>query len=541
MRDAAPAAATLVAPLPCGATRIRVLLGLPVWFWLAFGIQIAANLAAIWTATATAEVMHGTSPFAVQVRAEQRMLLEGLRALAFPTCALLMGWYVWPAVAFVRTGLPAEAAPLLVRQRLVSSTVVIPFISWASWLISAVIFPIATLWQFGRWSPDLVSQQIFSPLVSGTLAAVTTYLLNDIVVRRYLVPDHFPDGRITDVPGAVTLGVRGRLLVFVVAVGFLPLFTMLGLMQAVAARLRAGYSIDAVLPVLTTVSWTTFVLYLSLGLLLTLFFARSLTGPLVEMAAALRRVRLGRLLEGVPVTSADEVGVLEEGVNQLVTTLGERERILATFGRLVEPAVRDRLLAGAVQAGGDLRTATILFCDLRGFTEVAESRPPAEVVATLNEFFTLMTDWVRTCGGFVDKFMGDAVLVVFGLFAVNDPNGQAGAAAALQCVRGARERLQRLNERRTARGQAPLAIGAGVHTGEVVAGTIGAADRHEFTVIGDAVNVASRLQVYCRELDTDVLLSEATWRLAVPGTEPPAVETVTLRGRREAVRVVRLP
>ena len=525
----------------CAAPRIRAVFRFPVWLWLGTAIQLGGNLAAVWTTTATSAVMHGTSAFALQVAAAQQPLIHWLRALAFPGCAVLMWWYLRPVIAFVRGPDAAQAGPLLVRQRLVSSAVVVPLISWASWVGFAFVLPLHTLWMFGHWSPDLVSQQVFSPLVSGTLAAVATYLLNDLVIRRYLMPDHFPDGRITDVPGTITLGVRGRLLVFVLAIGFLPLFTMLGLTQATAARLRAGYDVESVLPVLTTVSWTMFGLYVLLGVMLTSVFARSLTLPLVAMAAALRRVRLGNLDEGVQVTSADEVGVLEDGVNQLLHTLGERDRILAMFGRVVEPTVRDRLLDGAVQPGGELRTATVLFCDLRGFTEVAETRPPAEVVATLNEFFTVMTDWVRTCGGFVDKFMGDAMLVVFGLFSPGDTGGRAAAAAAVRCARGVRERLARLNERRTARGQAPLEMGLGVHTGEVVAGTIGAADRHEFTVIGDAVNVASRLQMHCREAQTDVLVSERTWQLASPDSADVPVETLSLRGRREAMRVVRLP
>lgn len=541
--DRAGALAAGCATSACPAPNIRTMLRLPVWFWLAMLIQVGANLAAVWTAHATAELMRGTSAFAMQVRVADEPLLQTLRWLAFPTCFAIMVWYLRPVLAWVRSGLPSADAPLLVRQRLVSSGVVLPLVSWASWVVSVVLFPLHTIWTFGHWSPDLVSQQVFSPLVSGTLAAVATYLLNDLVFRRYLVPDHFPDGRISDVPGTITLGVRGRLLIFVVAVGFLPLFTMLGLMQATAARLRAGYPIETVLAALTTVSWDMFVLYVAFGLMMTLFFARSLTGPLVAMAAALRRERVGNLREGVAVSSADEVGVLEDGVNQLLRTLDERERILATFGRVVEPTVRDRLLAGGVQAGGDQRTATVLFCDLRGFTESAEDRPPGEVVTTLNEFFTVMTDWVRTCGGFVDKFMGDAMLVVFGLFAAADDDGAAGAAAALRCAIGCRERLTLLNVGRAARGLPPLAMGLGVHTGEVVAGTIGAVDRHEFTVIGDAVNVASRLQVQCRDLETDLLISAVTCALAETAgmtADMHPVESVALRGRREAVSVVRL-
>jgi adenylate cyclase len=164
------------------------------------------------------------------------------------------------------------------------------------------------------------------------------------------------------------------------------------------------------------------------------------------------------------------------------------------------------------------------------------------VVATLNEFFGAMTEQVRTCGGFVDKFIGDALLVVFGLFEPDDPaHCAAGAAAALRCADGMRDELGRLNAARAAGGRPPLAVKIGVHTGPVVAGTVGAADRHEYTVIGDTVNVAARLQQLCREHGRDLLVSDATHRLATAGGEPRRVlmqAALALRGRDEPVAVV---
>jgi class 3 adenylate cyclase len=226
----------------------------------------------------------------------------------------------------------------------------------------------------------------------------------------------------------------------------------------------------------------------------------------------------------------------------MATTLRERERILQTFGRVVEPVVRDRLLAGDLQAEGEERSATVLFCDLRGFTTFAEQMPPRELVQMLNAFFTAMTDWARSCGGFVDKFIGDAVLVVFGLFDTA-AGPEAGAASALRCAFGMRERLAQLNAARAARGEPKLAMKLGVHTGPVVAGTFGAADRHEYTVVGDTVNVAARLEGLCREHACEMLISTTTWDLARnAGIHLPEAEraAVTARGRGGEVEVYRL-
>ena len=216
---------------------------------------------------------------------------------------------------------------------------------------------------------------------------------------------------------------------------------------------------------------------------------------------------------------------------------------MQTFGRIVDPSVRDRLLGGQLRLGGELRHASVLICDLRGFTAFAEQEPPDVVVATLNEFFTVMTAWVRECGGFVDKFIGDAMLVVFGLFEPDGGSPGAGAAEAVRCATGIGERLGELNRLRAASRRSPLAVSGGIHSGEVLAGTIGAAERHEYTVIGDTVNVAARLQELCKERGTAFLVSAATYDAAqargFPGTAH-APETVTLRGRIEPISILRL-
>src|SRR5262249_32630644 len=254
--------------------------------------------------------------------------------------------------------------------------------------------------------------------------------------------------------------------------------------------------------------------------------------------------RRGPPPDPAPGAPARRAGAAEEGVSAMAATLRERERILQTFGRVVEPVVRDRLLAGELRGEGEIRTASVLFCDLSGFTGLAERTAPGDLVRTLNQFFTTMTDWARTCDGFVDSFIGDGLVVVFGLFDDELGGGPAGGAtAAVRCALGMRARLDGLNAERATRGQAVLAMKVGVHTGSVVAGTIGAADRHAYTVIGDTVNVAARLEEVCGELACDVVVSARTWALARDGgVELPRAEatSVALRGRGEPVEVVRI-
>ena len=250
----------------------------------------------------------------------------------------------------------------------------------------------------------------------------------------------------------------------------------------------------------------------------------------------------------VPVDSNDEIGTLAESVNDLADTLKERAHILGAFGRIVEPEVRDRLLDGSLASGGERRHVTVLFLDLKGYTSMAERETPEETVKTLNAFFETMSDWVHQCGGFVDKFVGDAMLVCFGLFDPGESSAPLGpgdhADAAVKAAAGIRGRLQELNALRVADSRPELSVGIGVHTGEVVAGIVGARDRHEYTVIGDAVNIAARLQEACRARGVDVLVSQ-TVREALK-TESrtsnlSALGSMNIRGRSGTLDVYTIP
>ena len=505
------------------------------WSFAALLAVLGSHVIGVVAAAATADLMRGASAFALAALAYRTEVRGWTLGLTFPPTTIALFLYVAPLLRHL-AGSATKPAPPIVRRRTLRAPLALALITWAPWLSIVVVLPLLTLAKFGRWSPELLSQEILSPLVSGFLASTTTFLVVEWIFRTRIVPVVFSDGHL-DAGAGRTVGVSARLFVLAFAIAFTPMFTMLGLVAAVDTRVDLGADAGELLSALARSMTATFLAFLALGTLLTLLLARSLTRPLARTARALARIREGDLSARVSIESNDELGVLMQGVNDLASTLGEREHILRTFGRVVEPAVRDRLLAGELAAGGELKTVTILFCDLRGFTALAERTRPEEVVGTLNEFFTVMTTWVRGCGGFVDKFIGDAMLVVFGLFDESDGGTGAGAAAAVRCALGMRDRLDALN-RTSAYGGEALALGIGIHTGEVVAGTIGAADRHEYTVIGDTVNVAARLQELCRDQGTAVLVSARTLELAEEAGGPAArgrcIEA-SLRGRREPV------
>ncbi len=505
--------------------------------WLLFGgvVTVGANLFGSFATGQTIGAMGAVSPFALAVRTMELSVLPAFNLVAFPMTLASIVVYLWPILWF---SLQRQALPSpLVQRRVVGAPAAVAALGFAPWLLSLVVFPTITVMRFGQWSGELVSQQIFSPLVSGFLAAATSYLVLDWVFRARIVPLIFPAGHVADLTGAVSPGVRARMFIFLMAVAFAPMFTMLGLVRSTIGRVQAGMPVDSVMQIIGHAANVAFLVYVLLSIGLTFLLGATLTRPLITMAAALRRVRRGDLDVHLRVGAADEVGALQEGVNALVDSLRDREHILNTFGRVVDPSIRDQLLSGELRLEGELRRASVLFCDLRGFTTFAEQTTPAEVVATLNQFFTVATGWVRECNGLVDKFIGDAILVVFGLF---ENDSHAGAADAVRCAMGIRSKLAALNAERAALGQAPLAVAVSVHTGEVLAGRIGAQDRHEYTVIGDTVNVASRLQQTCKEQNIEVMITHATHALAAGcGVVAPIAseDIIQLRGRSEPVRV----
>ncbi|HYC01122.1 MAG TPA: adenylate/guanylate cyclase domain-containing protein [Candidatus Limnocylindrales bacterium] len=526
-------------PVPRGRRAIRAL-RIPGWFWLVFAICVGANRIAAYAAVASIAAMANVSDFAETVRAHNVQWIPLWQGIVYPTIIAILMLYIRPLLAYFQDGCPQEA-PQVVQRRAVSAPLAFAAAGFCGWLFSVPLFMGITFATFGRWTPELASQHLFSPIINGYLAAVLSYFAVDAVFRMSVYPRVFPHGRLADVPGTFRLGVRGRVAVLMTALSFIPMFIMLGLARAAAVRWERGLDPRELLSELTRASEATFAVYVLAGMGLAMIVTRSLTAPLEFMATALQRVQRGDLNVRIPVSSADEVGTLEDGVNDLVAALRDRERILQTFGRVVEPSVRDRLLSGRVERGGERRRATVLFCDLRGFTSLSEQHGAEEAVETLNDFFAVITAWVHECGGFVDKFIGDAVLVVFGLF---DDEQEAkrsgyGAVAAVRCACGIKERLSDLNERRRRAGKPPLAVTNAVHTGEVVAGVIGSADRHEYTVVGDTVNVAARLQVAAKDHGGTVI-SEATCALVRQSGQELDVarsELITLRGRNEPVSV----
>jgi class 3 adenylate cyclase len=260
---------------------------------------------------------------------------------------------------------------------------------------------------------------------------------------------------------------------------------------------------------------------------LSLVLADAVSGPIIDLRDATRRLGAGDLSVRVPVVSTDETGELAAAFNAMVVGLGERERLREAFGAFVDPALIERVLAEGTDLRGEEIEASVLFLDVRGFTEFAERAAAQEVVACLNELYEAVVPVIERHGGHANKFVGDGLLAVFGA-----PERHADHAA--RAVAAARDIAQLAHT--GAAGE--LRVGLGVNSGRVVAGTIGGGGRRDFTVIGDPVNTAARVEAATRLTGDDILITENTLRALGPaGGDFEERPSVPLKGKATTVRL----
>jgi adenylate cyclase len=280
--------------------------------------------------------------------------------------------------------------------------------------------------------------------------------------------------------------------------------------------------------------------------LLSIAFARRLTEPILALVGHTRRIARGDYRVQNTSYRDDELGRLAEAFDQMSLGLAERDRVLVERDRMrdlleknVSPEVAAQLIRDGATLDGEEREVTVLFADLRGFTTLSEQLAARDMFKLLNRYLDRMSGAIEAQGGVIDKFIGDAIMALFG---APVPQGDA-ADRAITAARDMERALAELNADLAAEGRAPLAIGVGINTARVLAGYIGSDRRLNYSVIGDGVNVASRLQSLTRtaEYRTNIIVSAATLRAArgVDGggiaTRP--LGTVPVKGRAEPVEI----
>lgn len=282
------------------------------------------------------------------------------------------------------------------------------------------------------------------------------------------------------------------------------------------------------------------VLALVIGSVLTLGFAATTVGavfapslrPIRDLAQGTERVAAGEYGQRLPVVQDDDLGALAASFNRMQSGLAERQRLQAAFGTYVDPALAARLLEqGDDVFTGERREVTVMFIDIRDFTPYAEANTAEDTVARLNALFDIVVPAVVQAGGHVNKFLGDGALAVFG--APNDLDAHADAALSVACS---------IHGLVAERFGGELRIGIGINTGMVIAGTIGGGGKLEFTLIGDAVNVAARVEQLTKTTRDPILLTQGAVDALV--ARPPRLVDRglhVLKGKSATVHVFGLP
>jgi adenylate cyclase len=254
------------------------------------------------------------------------------------------------------------------------------------------------------------------------------------------------------------------------------------------------------------------------------------------MVNVLRGVRNGRFDKRVQVTTNDEIGYAGDVINEMTEGLKERDFVKETFGKYVSREIRDEILSGKVTLDGELKEVTVLFADLRDFTPMVESTPPKEVVKIINSYFEEMDEAIKKHHGLVLQYIGDEIEAVFGAPLFRKDHPVMAVKAALEMKR----RLRIVNRNLNERGYPPIFHGIGVHTGQVVAANIGSPDRLSYALVGDTVNMASRLQALNKDYGTEIIISGTTRGRINGDFELRELPATRVKGKHSAMEIFAL-
>jgi class 3 adenylate cyclase len=351
----------------------------------------------------------------------------------------------------------------------------LPFIAFATWELGL------------EWYSFVILAAVGTVVLAYGL--IVRYFTMEVVARPVLeeVARDLPGELTRDAPG---LPLRWRLLLVAPTINVITGVVVAGLSAHGHHETIGDLGVSWLIAV--AVSFT-------LSLELVILVVRSLASTMRDLRRATEQVRDGDFSARVPVVATDETGALVRSFNMMVEGLEERERLRSAFGAYVDPRVAERVAQEGADLAGEELELSVLFLDIRGFTAIAERSEPSEIVSLLNDLWDLVVPVLLEHGGHANKFIGDGLLAVFGAPEYQEDHAEQAVRAALAITAVVAEHYG-----------GEINVGIGVNTGRVIVGTVGGGGRVEFTAIGDAVNVAARVEKATRETDDDVLITAAT-------------------------------
>ena len=378
---------------------------------------------------------------------------------------------------------------------------------------------------------------ILGVILAGIVATAIVFFASDLIWRSRF-PLFFPDGDLSHHNG-FRLSVSGRLLIVVSLLAIVPLLMFLLSLDRTRTLLNPETDIAAVVDNL--IALQTFILLVGLVVSLALgtLLAHAILDPLKRLEHALEHVEHRNFEIRLPVLSKDELGYLSERFNSMTEGLQRAQRLRQLFNLYASPEVVETAVERGAELGGELCYCTMLFCDVRDFTTLTEKIPPEKLIDLINRYMSAIVPQVTQNGGVITRFGGDSILAVFG--SPLNPTQQHGSQA-VRAALAMNAALTDFNRRQQANNEPEIRIGIGIATGNVIVGNVGGPERLEYTVMGDAANVAARLEEMTKDLQRRILITTPTYA-ALNADEQQgfeAIPQVPIRGKTQPVAVYAL-
>jgi len=392
------------------------------------------------------------------------------------------------------------------RQRLINLPfILIPFSLFFWIFIPIIVFSAG--YAVGRINSGTAIAFSTRAIMVGLISSSIVFFGVEAHGRKRLIPLFFPEGLLSKIKGTATLSISKRVRAFFRLGSLIPLANIVLTLFVLYWQADEGsVTVKEYARGVLIFSVAVFVLFFMGSSVLNRLISRSISLPVKNILDTVEKIKKGNYDAQVKVVSNDEIGVLGDATNEMIKGLKERELLRDTFGRYVAPEVRDEILSGRIPLDGELREVTVLFADLRGFTPLTESNDPKRVAKILNNYFEAMAAAIHSHSGLILQFLGDEIYAVFGAPVYKSNH----ACLAFDAAISMKTKLVALNESFTRKGWPMLSHGIGIHTGNVVAANIGSPDRLSYLLVGDTVNIASRLQSLTRELDAHIIISSQT-------------------------------
>ena len=458
--------------------------------------------------------------------------ISAFNVVVYPAAAVIWLWIVLrlhrPLQRLLRREAIEEDGLWRARRRAINLPWWMTGICSVAWLVCIPVFVLSLMQLPDPLDPRAALCLSVSILVAASISITHGFFAIELISQQVLFPVLFGDTQPSSTPGAYPLTFRGRWIAWAVSAGVCPIISILMLLVAqdpAAPR-------DVLFP--TAVA----LLAIAFGLTTAWMLGRLYSEPVRALKNAAQMVADGELETRVTLLRADEFGPLISEFNEMVAGLRKKRELRRTFGLHVGREAARQILARDPGLGGIEQQLTIMFVDIRNFTSSCQGRAPEKVVSLLNEFLTEMVDVVeQQHGGMVNKYLGDGFMALFGA-----GSGDAGHAdAALNAGSEMLSRLPGLNDRFHSRGVAPMGIGIGIHTGLALVGSIGTERRLEFTAIGDAVNIASRVESLTKIVGVPLLITSATRDALVESRPLQECEPQQVKGVAEPLTTWTLP